>query len=58
MRRPAGDPAQAFVLNGYRTDDVLGYAISRTDDDAKARRHDGHRLRKLHEAVDFDLRGV
>lgn len=48
----------AFVLNGYRTDDVVGYAISRTDDIAKARRYDGHRLRKLHEAVDFDLRGV
>ena len=48
----------AFVLNGYRTDDVVGYAISRTDDDVKARRYDGNRLHKLHDAVDFDLRGV
>ena len=52
------EAVDAFVLNGYRTDDIVGYAISRTDDDAKARRYDGHRLRKLHEAVDFDLRGV
>ena len=48
----------AFVLNGYRTDDVVGYALSRTDDDVKARRYDGKRLHKLHDAVDFDLRGV
>ena len=48
----------AFVLNGYRTDDVVGYAISRTDDAVKARRYDGNRLHKLHDAVDFDLRGV
>ena len=48
----------AFVLNGHRTEDVVGYAINRTDDDVKARRYDGHRLRRLHDAVDFDLRGV
>jgi len=48
----------AFVTNGYRTDDVVGYAISRTDDDVRARRYDGNRLHKLHDAVDFDLRGV
>ena len=48
----------AFVLNGYRTQDIAGYAITRTDDDVKARRYDGSKLRQLHSAVDFDLRGV
>ena len=48
----------AFVLNGYRTDDVVGYAISRTGDGVTARRYDGGRLKSLHDAVDFDLRGV
>ena len=48
----------AFVLNGYRTDDVVGYAISRTGDGVTARRYDGNRLLSLHDAVDFDLRGL
>ncbi|MCY3734592.1 MAG: AAA family ATPase, partial [Chloroflexi bacterium] len=48
----------AFVLNGQRTDDIVGYAINRTDDDVKAKRYDGRRLHRLHDAVDFDLRGV
>ena len=48
----------AFVLNGYATEDVVGYAINRTDNETTARRYDGNRLRKLHDAVDFDLRGV
>ena len=48
----------AFVLDGRRTDDVVGYALHRTDDDVKARRYDGRRLHRLHDAVDFDLRGV
>ena len=48
----------AFVLNGYRTDDVVGYAISRTGDGVTARRYDGSRLKSLHDAVDFDLRGM
>ena len=48
----------AFVLNGHRTEDIVGYAINRTDDDVKAGRYDGHKLRRLHDAVDFDLRGV
>ena len=52
------EAVDAFVLNGHRTDDVVGYAINRTDDDVKAKRYDGHRLRRLHDAVDFDLRGV
>ena len=48
----------AFVLNGHRTEDVVGYAINRTDSNVKARRYDGRRLHRLHDAVDFDLRGV
>ena len=48
----------AFVQNEGRLEDVAGYAIQRTDDGAGARRYDGRKLRRLHEAVDFDLRGV
>ena len=48
----------AFILDEYRTDDVVGYALSRTGDGVTARRYEGSRLRSLHEAVDFDLRGV
>ena len=48
----------ALILNGYRTDDVVGYAIGRTDGGARVRRYDGERLLQLHSAVDFDLRGV
>ena len=48
----------AFVLEGRSTDDVVGYAINRAADDVKARRYDGRRFARLHEAVDFDLRGV
>ena len=48
----------AFVSNEQRTADVVGYALSRTAGDIEARRYGGDRLRKLHETVDFDLRGV
>ncbi len=48
----------AFVLNECRTDDIVGYAISRTGNGATARRYEGSRLKSLHDAVDFDLRGV
>ena len=48
----------AFVLNECRTEDVIGYAINRTDETAQVRRYDGAKLRRLHEAVDFDLRSV
>ena len=48
----------AFVLNGHGIEDVVGYAINRTDKAAQVRRYDGRKLRRLHEAVDFDLRGV
>ena len=48
----------AFVLNDYRTNDIVGYAISRDADGVVARRYDGSRLKSLNDAVDFDLRGV
>ena len=51
------EAVDAFIQDGPRTDQVVGYAINRTDA-AKARRYDGGKLRRLHEAVDFDLRGV
>ncbi len=48
----------AFVLNGHGTDEVVGYALNRGADGVTARRYGGDRLRKLHDTVDFDLRGV
>ena len=48
----------AFLLNGHGIEDVVGYAINRTDEAAQVRRYDGGKLRRLHEAVDFDLRSV
>ena len=48
----------AWVLNEYRIDDIVGYAISRTNGRAEARRYDGSKLLRLHNAVDFDLRGI
>ena len=52
------EAVDAFIQDGPRTDQVVGYAINRTDDGVGVRRYDGRRLRRLHEAVDFDLRGV
>ena len=52
------EAVDAFVLNGCGTEDVVGYAINRTDQAARVRRYDGRKLLRLHEAVDFDLRGV
>ena len=48
----------ALILNEYRTEDVVGYAINRTDGGVLVRRYDGPRLLQLHNALDFDLRGV
>ena len=48
----------AFIKNGYRTDDIAGYGICRRSDGVRARRFDGDGLLKLNEAVDFDLRGI
>ncbi len=48
----------AFIKNGYRTDEIAGYGICRNPDGAHARRFDGDRLLRLNAAVDFDLRGI
>ena len=52
------EAVDAFLLNRHGIDDVVGYAINRTDEAAQVRRYDGRKLRRLHDAVDFDLRGV
>ena len=48
----------AFILNDYATDDVAGYALCRGDDGVRVKRFAGEKLRRLHDALDFDLRGV
>ena len=48
----------AFTGNGYRTEDIAGYAIGRSDGRAGAQRFDGNKLLRLHKALDFDLRGI
>ena len=48
----------AFILNNYKTDDIAAYAIRRGSDGADVRRFDGNRLLLLHEAADFDMRGI
>ena len=48
----------AFLMNGNNIDDVVGYTINRTSEGVTARRFAGDTLRKLHDAVDFDLRAV
>ena len=52
------EAVDAFVGNGRRLDDVVGYALHRIGATAGARRYDRQKLRRLHDAVDFDLRGV
>ena len=48
----------ALLLNKCCTADIVGYAVSRTDEGARVRRYGGERLLRLHEAIDFDLRGI
>ena len=48
----------ALLHNEYRTDDIVGYAISRTGEGTRMRRYDGEKLLRLHDAIDFDLRGI
>ena len=48
----------AFTGNGYRTEDIAGYAIFRGGDGIGVRRFDGCQLQRLHKALDFDLRGI
>ena len=48
----------AFIVNGYNTEDIAGYAIGRDDGSAGVQRFDGNKLLRLHKALDFDLRGI
>ena len=48
----------AFITNNYRTDDIAAYALRRRSQGVDVRRFDGDQLLLLHEAGDFDLRGV
>ena len=48
----------AFVTNNYRSDDIAAYALRRCPEGVAVRRFDGDQLLLLHEAADFDLRGV
>ena len=48
----------AFIGNGYDTEDIAGYAICRGSDGAGVRRFGGCQLQRLHRALDFDLRGI
>ena len=48
----------AFIGNGYKTEDIAGYAICRDDDGVGVRRFGGCQLQRLHKALDFDLRGI
>ena len=48
----------AFITNNYRTEDIAAYAFRRGSEGISVRRFDGNQLLLLHEAADFDLRGV
>ena len=48
----------AWLLNNCETDDIVGYALGRAEDRVTVQRYGGEQLRRLHDAVDFDLRGV
>ena len=48
----------AFITNNYRTEDIAAYALRRGPEGIGVRRFDGNQLLLLHEAADFDLRGV
>ena len=48
----------AFIVNNYKTDDIACYAIRRSEKGASVRRFGGEKLLLLHEAADFDVRGV
>ncbi len=48
----------AFLDNDYRIEDIAGYALIRGDHGVSVRRYDGAQLLRLHDAVDFDLRGI
>ncbi len=48
----------AFITNNYRTDDIAAYSLCRRSQGVDVCRFDGDELLLLHEAGDFDLRGV
>ena len=48
----------AFITNNYKTDDIAAYALRQHPEGIDVRRFDGDQLLLLHEAADFDLRGV
>ena len=48
----------AFIVNNYKTDDIACYAIRRSEKGASVRRFGGEKLLLLHEAADFDVRGI
>ena len=48
----------AFILNDYATEDIAGYALCRGESGVVVRRFDGEKLVRLHQALDFDLRGM
>ncbi|WP_428267609.1 AAA family ATPase [Haliangium sp.] len=50
------EAVDAFVTNGVRTEDIVGYALVRGDDGLKARRYGGDELARLNEIANFDLR--
>ena len=48
----------AFIVNNYKTDGIACYAIRRGEEGTGIRRFDGEKLLLLHEAADFDVRGI
>ena len=48
----------ALLVNDYRTDDIACYVLGQENGDIAVRRFGGKQLRRLHEAVDFDVRGL
>lgn len=48
----------AFILNKFRTEDIAAFAINSTADGVATRRFDGDKLKRLHKALDLDLRGL
>ncbi len=52
------EAVDAFVLSEYAPDDLAAYAIGRGQDGVGVRRFDGQKLKRLHRALDFDIRGM
>ena len=52
------EAVDAFFLSEYAPDDLAAYAIGRGQDGVGVRRFDGQKLKRLHRALDFDIRGM